>query len=504
MKHWRALAGAVLLWAIEGRGQSPVLAHAQPGAARPGETTEVLFFGENLSGEAQLWTSFAAPAVPGSATNSAERDSGRQVFRVTLPRDARPGVGAVRVATTNGVSGLLLFAVDALASVSASRTNKSAAAAQALRLPVAVEGVIEELLSDYYKFNARRGERVNVEVVAQRLGSRLDPVVRLFDAQGRELAYSDDEPGLGADARLTWRCPATGEYVLELRDILYEGGARHRYRLRVGGAPWPARGVSPDGAETAEVEPNDTGATATRFAVPAVLSGNFARNQDRDFYQFEAAKNERLVFRAQTRSLGSPGEVFLQVQRTDGTKVAEASVNGADEGTLTNTFGDAGGYRLLVEELNRRGGPGFFYRVAVAPLRAGFELSVDTDRLEAAPGGSFELKVSCARREYDGPITLALGGAGDGFTLENAVIPEKKNEATLKARVPAGLAPGAMRRFRVTGRARIGDHEEIVTASTLPALRRQFPQTPYPPPELDGWLALGVKAPVGADSGKVR
>src|SRR5205085_2705911 len=62
-------------------------------------------------------------------------------------------------------------------------------------------------------------------------------VIRLLDGQGKELAYSDDEPGVSADCRLTHTFAAAGDYFIELRDIRYLGGGDYRYRLRVGDFP---------------------------------------------------------------------------------------------------------------------------------------------------------------------------------------------------------------------------------------------------------------------------
>src|SRR5690606_38304928 len=70
-----------------------------------------------------------------------------------------------------------------------------------------------------------------------RIGSALDPIIRLMDAQGRELVYSDDTPGLMGDCQLSHTFAAPGEYVLEVRDIRYQGGGNFIFRLRIGDFP---------------------------------------------------------------------------------------------------------------------------------------------------------------------------------------------------------------------------------------------------------------------------
>ena len=65
-------------------------------------------------------------------------------------------------------------------------------------------------------------------------------MLRLLTADGRELAFSDDEPATGADSRFSHKFDAAGDYYLEIRDIRYQGGAAHRYRLRLGDFPLPS------------------------------------------------------------------------------------------------------------------------------------------------------------------------------------------------------------------------------------------------------------------------
>ena len=58
-----------------------------------------------------------------------------------------------------------------------------------------------------------------------------------FDGAGAELASNDDALGLGGDSQLSYTFPAAGEYLLELRDIRFQGGP---YRLRIGDFPCAA------------------------------------------------------------------------------------------------------------------------------------------------------------------------------------------------------------------------------------------------------------------------
>ncbi len=543
--------GAILFtasWMASGVvAQSPELKYAFPSAAAPGKTTEVTFHGPDLAGATALWTSFPAKAVFPTANKTNRNDTQQISCRLTLSSRVPVGIGGVRLATTNGISSLRLFMVDDLPGVNANGQNKTPATAQELRLPVAVEGSCEAMSFNYFKFAAKKSQRISVEVVAQRLGFALDPVLRLLDAQGRELAYSDDAPGLGADSRFVCRIPTDGQYLLEIRDTRYQGGASYRYRLRVGDFPlatiaFPlgaqqgtkakftvigpglekagpmsvtipkdakqfSLGVKTPGGKSSgfvnvftgslpellEIEPNDTTASATQIILPVTLNGRFEKPGDRDCFEFEAKKGERLLVSGRTRSLGSSATLRLRLETADGARVAEANQSDASEGSLTNTFKADGTYRLVLEELNRFGGPEFAYRVTLELGRSGFALSADSESVTAPQGGNFELKVTATRRDYTGPITLSVSGLGDGFALEQNVIAEKKNDTVIKARVLAGLKAGQPLTFSIVGQATIDGREFTATASTMAALRKLFPQLPNPPLQLDGLIGLGIK-----------
>jgi Bacterial pre-peptidase C-terminal domain len=536
--------------------QSPVLSYLVPAAAPPGKTTDVTLFGNKLAGAVTLWTSFPARSLLVSGDPDSE-PAGKVVFRLSIPPEVQIGVGALRLVTSNGISSLQLLMIDDLPSTIKTGKNKTIGAAQELKLPIAVDGACDELNFDYYKFKAKKGERVSVEVVAQRLGSRLDPVLRLLDVNGRELVYCDDDPAIGPDARFRYKIPAAGEYWIELRDLSYQGGPQYRYRLRAGNFPLasaayppaarpenktqfnilgraveqvkPATLTLPDNVarvslgvkypggqgsgfvsiltsrlhEFLETEPNDATNQATPITLPGAVEGRFTKPKDRDYYQFEARKNERWVFEAQSRSLGSPCDLFMQLQKSDGSKLAEANATGANEGTITNTIPEDGTYRLMVEELNLGGGPELAYRIEIQPVQPGFALSVETEKVDAAQGGSFEIKVTSARSGYKGPITLALTNADAAFVLENNAIAKEKNETQLKVKLPDSLQSGQLVHFQIVGRAEVDGTDFTATASTMPALHKLFPLTRYPLPELDGLIGLGIRpGPPPAPSAK--
>jgi hypothetical protein len=120
---------------------------------------------------------------------------------------------------------------------------------------------------------------------------------------------------------------------------------------------------------------------------------------------------------------------------------------------------------------------------------------VDVDKVDASASGEFEVKVTCARRDYKGPITLGVDGLGDELKLSGNAIKEGQTETRLRAKLGEGLISRSAASFRVIGRATIGGREYETAASTTAAMKELFPLMLYPPAEFDGLIGLGVTRP---------
>ena len=108
-----------------------------------------------------MWTSFPAKW----------ESLGEGRFRITA--DAPLGFGALRAFGSNGVSNLSFIALDDLPTIAETKTNKTRATAQSVDVGAAVDGRCEELSYDWFQFRANKGQRMSVEIVAARLGSKI-------------------------------------------------------------------------------------------------------------------------------------------------------------------------------------------------------------------------------------------------------------------------------------------------------------------------------------------
>ncbi|HLQ43783.1 MAG TPA: hypothetical protein VK137_03560, partial [Planctomycetaceae bacterium] len=465
-------------WSASVSAQQPTITLTTPFALKPGQPNDLKLHGANLAGPTQLWTSFPgetvlSPDVMNNGMNAAEC-----VYKVTVPSDVPVGIYGVRVANANGTSPMRLVVVDDLPSIAQAAGNGTPAGAQALTLPVAVDGQVASLSQHYFKFTVAAGQVVTFDVLARRIGSALDPMIRLLDAKGRELAYSDDVPGLRSDSRLCYPFKEAGEYMLELRDIRFQGSGNHFFRLRIGdfpcvtvpypmavkkGAPGSVNfaGLNLDGVPPAavsfpadapyewasvgakranaassnfaligvsnrdeflETEPNDDPKAPNRVDLAQGINGRFDKPGDLDHFVFTAKQGQAMTFTGITRRQGSPASLMMRLLNAAGGQIAAKEDFGAIDPTFDITFPADGDYTLAVQDLHRQGGPQYAYRIVATPLLAGFTLSTSADTLNAVTGGTTMITVTAARKNYAGAINVAAVDLPSGVTSHPTII----------------------------------------------------------------------------------
>ncbi|MHC4878260.1 MAG: hypothetical protein ACYTGL_17545 [Planctomycetota bacterium] len=526
----------------------PSVSTTQPQAVAPGGSTKVVLRGGNLAGASQVWSSFPATASLAADVPNNGKDAASSTWQFDVPADVPVGVHGIRVAGPGGVSGLKLVLVDDLPSVASVGKNTTRETPQDITLPVAIDGSVASLNYQYFRFDAKAGQSVSIEVVARRLGSALDPFIRLFNPQGREVAWSDDEAGLRGDARIHHTFEADGKYTLELRDIRYQGGGGHFYRLRIGdfpivSVPYPlgaARGqqsavtfVGPDAtavapalvtlasneteeavnvgakiingrssalallrvaqsAATAEVEPNNSKEQATAAPLGNTLSGRIDEPTDVDVFKVAGKKGQKFTFRAITRRIGAPTSVYVRILNKDGGQVAAKEDFGVGDASFDYAFPADGDYFVAVEELHRRGGGQFGYLIETEPSAAGFDLSVTSNTVNVGAGSTSAVTVNVTRRGYNGAIQVAAEGLPEGIVSQPTVIGPGMKSVVLTLTSTSAGPQSQVIPVRVVGRAKIGDKEVASTASTEDAMKAGYNALPWAPQNLTRHVAVGV------------
>ncbi|MCX6898144.1 MAG: PPC domain-containing protein [Verrucomicrobia bacterium] len=157
-----------------------------------------------------------------------------------------PGIYPLSIRKGSRVSNFVPFAVDDLPECLAEKSRGGKPQAQHVTLPTIINGRIGKPDETHvFRFDGKASQEIVAEVMARRLNSPLDSVLKLTDAVGKEVAFNDDNTDRGAgltthhaDSYLTATLPKDGSYLLYLRDTQHKGGFEYGYRLRIS-APLP-------------------------------------------------------------------------------------------------------------------------------------------------------------------------------------------------------------------------------------------------------------------------
>ncbi|WP_146530269.1 hypothetical protein [Novipirellula artificiosorum] len=332
-------------------------------------------------------------------------------LQVTISSGADIGNREMRLLTEQGLTNPMVFCIDQLAettelsgrnlavTASESRGGRGRKKQQNTRpdpgtspveieaelptditLPTIVNGQILPGDADRYRFHARQGEQLVVNVSARRLIPYLSDavpgwfqaVVAIYDADGRRIAFQDDFH-LHPDPVLYCEIPKDGQYIVEIRDALYRGREDFVYRFDIGELPFftsifplggqaevatrvefsgwnlpmrtefktfKASGIHSisvrDGKrlsnrlpfavdtlpECSETEPNNELGHAEPVTMPVIVNGRIASPGDVDMFCFEGRAGDNIVAEVKARRLGSPLDSALKLTSASGDQLA--------------------------------------------------------------------------------------------------------------------------------------------------------------------------------------
>ncbi len=171
-----------------------------------------------------------APGAPVKVTwlGDPELTAGEITFASELNRTAW-----VQPANDRGVTPTpFAFRASALPGVLETEPNNTREQATAGQGPGAFDGVISEKGDeDWFAFDGLKDQNYDFRVWARELGSPLDSVLELFNADGGGIFGNDD--GAGPDSAGRFTLPADGRYTLRVRDHLGHGGPAFAYRVEM-------------------------------------------------------------------------------------------------------------------------------------------------------------------------------------------------------------------------------------------------------------------------------
>jgi hypothetical protein len=354
---------------------------------------------------------------------------------VKIAADCPLGEQSLRIRCASGTSTLRTFWVGALPCVDEVEPNNEFVKPQAIAMNCTVHGLITPEDVDYFVVDAKKGQRLAVEIEGMRLGTAFfDPAIAILNEKRFELATSDDTPLLGQDACCSIIVPDDGKYVIRVRESAYGGSPASYYRLHVGTFPRPmavfppggkvgeeteftylgdpsgeirkkiklgepaadgkvrihcddAGGISPSPmlvrvsalTNFNEVEPNDTPQQATPGQAPCAFNGIINKPGDHDYFKFAAKKGEVFDIRCHARKLGSPLDAVMWVSYPDGRMIAaNDDAEGSPDSFLRFTAPEDKEYVIGIRDHLYKGGPLFVYRIEVTPVEPRLSVGVIT------------------------------------------------------------------------------------------------------------------------------
>lgn len=288
----------------------------------------------------------------------------------------------------------------------------SIAAPQSVNWPVTINGRIwgeanrpitpspVHPFADYYRFKARKGQQLFLEVGAQRFGSPLDSVIEVLDAKGNPIP------------RVLARCLLETQMTLNDRDSASRG-----FRI----THWNGIFV------------NDMLMAGNELVQVDVLP----KTPDEDIF-FKSFLGQRLTYEGTTAEAHANGSTVYKVSlHAPGTKLPTNGLpvvtfyNRNDDGgpmygkdsKLHFTAPEDGEYLVRISDVRGQHGERYAYRLTIHEPEPDFELFADPENPNVPAGSALPITVTAFRNDgFDGDIAVKLLDLPAGFTAREAVI----------------------------------------------------------------------------------
>jgi len=424
-----------------------------------GTTVQITITGTDLTPAPKLVASF-----PISAQKDVEgSDNSKAIIELTAA-NAQPGIHWIRIASDKGISNALSLGVDNLTQIPFTESIDA--------LPVALAGDLSGGNILKTTFVGKASESIVVDVEGRRIGSNIRPVLRLLNAEGVQIGFSAPQPELHGDARISTTIPTDGTYTLEMHDILYKGPGPGRFRLKIGNLsfadlafpigvqtgrtasvkygrtnidsvvdissasdtisslPLPTTGHSTGSrprvifSNHAEYVENDNATDVP--AAPVGINGRLSKNGETDSFKVLAKPGSKLRLDVVARRAGSPVDGVLVVKAANGAQIGQNDDRPglSDPGIDITVPGDSEFITVTLNDLLRRGGEDFIYRIEVQDIsQPQFAATIAQDRLQIPAGSTQTVIVNIARQGYNGDVDLEFEGLPEGVTVaDNQVL----------------------------------------------------------------------------------
>ncbi|MCA8956669.1 MAG: DVUA0089 family protein [Planctomycetes bacterium] len=383
----------------------PAIRSPQPPVLQRGTRTRIEIGGEHLARTLRA----TLDGVRGAELAVVERTARRVRIDVLVPLDSTPPSAELRLIAMDGVSNAVPLRITDLPVV-VERPPRGTTP-NMLEVPALLSGAIDAPgQRDRVRVALHRGTELHCGVQGGP-GSKLRPRLGVYDADGRQVAWSRLED---RGCTLDFTAPHDGAFDLEVRDLRFRGGAEFPYCLEVrfGSAAEPAAPGPID-----EAEPNDDQAHAQAIPFPSHLRGRIDHAQDVDQFRF-TLKQKSAVRLEVHGSRGSPLDPLLLLRDPRGAVLRSDDDSGPGNAAQMTVDLAPGDYTAVVRSLLGQGSPRHGYELTIGPPTrpaADFRLRFRPDTVRVRRGS--HAKVWCEAQRlhgFDRAIEAVLEGLPEG------------------------------------------------------------------------------------------
>ncbi|MEO8130899.1 MAG: PPC domain-containing protein, partial [Bryobacteraceae bacterium] len=356
------------------------------------------------------------------------------------PKPGEEDVMMIRPKFSSGASfSEVKLAIGRDPEVMSAGTNNALASAQAVTVPITINGRIgapvKNLATEnYYRFHARKGEKLMFEVAAKRLDSELDSLIEVVDAKGNPIEM------------------ATVRSIMETSTVLRDHDSATRGIRLASYTGFEAGDYFMIGNEICRVESMPLQPDAD------IVAESFGGQRIAYFgTSSETQAMDHPVYKVQMHPAGThftPNGlpiVHLYYRNDDG------GPGFGKDSLLAFTAPAEGDYYVKIRDVRGLGGDSFAYRLNIRAPRPDFRLAVNPRNPNVPAGGTIPLTVTAFRKDgFDGKIDVSLEGLPAGLKATSGVIMPNQITTTLllSAEESAKLETAAP--LKVAGKARVG------------------------------------------------
>ncbi|MEQ9408364.1 MAG: hypothetical protein RIK87_11585 [Fuerstiella sp.] len=206
-----------------------------PAGAQRGTSVDVaVTAGSDLDEAGELV--FSHPGLTATQKTDANGQPVTNQFSVSVDPNIEPGLYDVRLRGLFGISNPRIFRIDTIAEVAETEPNNTDEQAQLVGVNTVVNARSNGAADvDVYTVEAKAGQTIVFRTEAAVLDSLMQPVVELFDAEGRRVAHARRRRQ--QDAALVFTSPVDQKLKLKIHDTVYAGSNDYVYRLAVDTRP---------------------------------------------------------------------------------------------------------------------------------------------------------------------------------------------------------------------------------------------------------------------------